>query len=68
MFSERKQGSCKLFFIKVNDMTDLVARPCDACGRAIGGGFKRCPKCNIYLCFMCGLTLTKEFPEVPDVC
>ena len=45
-------------------MPDLLARPCCACGKPIGGGYKHCPKYNIYLCFMCKLILqgmTKEF-------
>jgi hypothetical protein len=49
-------------------MTDLLARPCDACGKPIGGGFKRCPKCDIYLCFMCRFTLTKFQKEFPAKC
>jgi len=50
------------FFTKkvTRDMTRLLSSPCDACGKPVGGGFKHCPKCNIYLCFMCRLTLTRE--------
>jgi hypothetical protein len=25
-----------------------LTRPCDVCGKMIGGSFKYCPKCNIY--------------------
>jgi hypothetical protein len=28
---------------------------CDACGKPVSGGFHKCPKCKIYLCFFCGL-------------
>jgi sugar-specific transcriptional regulator TrmB len=31
-------------------MTDLLAKPCDACGRPIGGGYCYCQKCKIYFC------------------
>ncbi|MBN1358653.1 hypothetical protein JW988_07785 [Candidatus Bathyarchaeota archaeon] len=41
-------------------MTDLLARPCDACGKPIGGGYKQFPKWNIYLCFMCRFTLRES--------
>jgi hypothetical protein len=37
------------------NMTDLLARPCDACGKPIGGGYKHRQKCKIYLCFICRL-------------
>jgi hypothetical protein len=37
-------------------MLDL-SRPCDACGKMIGGGFKYCPKCQIYFCFTCWIEL-----------
>ena len=30
-----------------------LTRPCDACGKMIGGFFKYCPKCNIYFCYIC---------------
>ncbi|MCW4053592.1 MAG: hypothetical protein NWE84_01550 [Candidatus Bathyarchaeota archaeon] len=49
-------------------MKDLLARPCDACGRPIGGGFKHCPKCNISLCFMCKLILQNISNEFPVKC
>jgi hypothetical protein len=45
-----------------------LTRPCDACGHFIGGGYKRCPKCNIYLCMMCRITLTKISNKFPAKC
>ena len=37
-------------------MTNLdLTRPCDACGGMIGGGFKQCPKCQIYFCYLCSI-------------
>jgi hypothetical protein len=53
------------------NMTDLLVRPCDACGKPIGGGYKRCPKCDIYLCFYCRFVLVrvqKQFPEKCPMC
>jgi len=35
----------------------LLSSPCDACGKPIGGGYKRCPKSNIYFCFYCRFVL-----------
>jgi hypothetical protein len=49
-------------------MTDLLARPCDACGDKIGGGYSHCPKCNIYLCLVCSLDLQKMTNEFPVKC
>jgi hypothetical protein len=37
-------------------MLDL-SRPCDACGKPIGGGLKRCPKCQIYFRYLCRVEL-----------
>ena len=52
-----------------NAMTDVnLSRPCDACGKPIGGGYKHCPKCNIYLCFMCRYTLQSKSNEFPVKC
>ena len=34
-----------------------LTRPCDACGKMIGGSFKHCPNCNIYLCNVCWFNL-----------
>jgi len=49
-------------------MVDL-SRPCDACGKYIGGGFYCCLKCKIYFCFYCSNqlptlsnTIKKECP------
>jgi len=30
-----------------------LTRPCDACGKPIGGGFHHCPKCDIWYCDLC---------------
>jgi len=49
-------------------MTELLTRSCDACGKPIGGGYKHCPKCDIYLCFMCKLTLARVTNEFPAKC
>jgi len=43
-----------------------LTRECDACGKVCGGGFRYCPKCNICLCFCCGLLMLKagyKFPQ-----
>jgi len=40
----------------MSDVVDLT-RPCDACGRYIGGGYYHCPKCKIYFCFLCATKL-----------
>jgi hypothetical protein len=48
-------------------MTDLLARPCDACGKPIGGGYKHCPKCNIWFCWYCSYVLQIKF-EYPPKC
>jgi hypothetical protein len=55
----------------VGGMTDLLARPCDACEHFIGGGYSHCPKCKIYLCLVCSLNLqkmTKKFPAKCPMC
>jgi len=51
-------------------MTDLLARPCDACGRLIGGGYKCCPKCNIWFCWYCAYVLqtTEKYPPKCPMC
>jgi len=66
--SERKRR--EFFIIKKSDidMTRLLSSPCDAWGKPIGGGYKHCPKCNIYLFFMCKLTLTIVTNEFPAKC
>jgi len=48
-------------------MLDL-SRPCDACGKFIGGGFKHCPKCQIYLCSLFQYKLSDIQPNYPIVC
>ena len=50
-------------------MTENLARPCDACGKPIGGGYRKCKKCNIYLCFYCGnqLMLSMLNPKEPSI-
>lgn len=48
-------------------MVDL-SRPCDACGKMIGGGFKYCPKCQIYLCFLCSYQLMCSQNKFPIEC
>jgi len=49
-------------------MTDFFARPCDACGKPIGDGYKHCPKCNIYLCWCCGYVLRNLYKKYPEKC
>jgi len=44
-------------------MIDL-SRPCDACGRMVGGGVEYCPKCQIYLCFICCHHLRNQQKEI----
>lgn len=45
-----------------------LTRPCDACGKPIGGGFKHCPKCNIWFCFFCGADLMLKQKALPPNC
>ena len=45
-----------------------LSRPCDACGKMIGGGFKYCPKCQIYLCFLCSYQLMCSQNKYPVEC
>jgi hypothetical protein len=45
-----------------------LTRECDACGQVCGGGFHYCPKCNIYLCFTCGLLLIQAGYDYPFSC
>jgi predicted RNA-binding Zn-ribbon protein involved in translation (DUF1610 family) len=46
-----------------------LTRSCDACGKPIGGGCRKCKKCNIYFCFYCGtqLMLSQLDPEEPSI-
>jgi hypothetical protein len=48
-----------------------LARPCDACGRLVGGGYSVCPKCKIYLCLCCRVDImykTKIYPVKCPMC
>jgi hypothetical protein len=61
------------FFIKRQFEIDSLSkedlrRPCDACGKPIGGGYKHCPKCNIYLCFLCGKRQMPTQMKLPPEC
>ncbi|MBK5133314.1 hypothetical protein JJE00_02675 [Candidatus Bathyarchaeota archaeon] len=38
-----------------------LRRPCDACGKRIQGGNWHCPRCNICLCYYCGLSLIIDY-------
>ncbi len=46
-----------------------LSRPCDACGKPIGGGSRVCPECKIHFCFYCGnelmLSQKQVMPYVP---
>jgi hypothetical protein len=48
-------------------MVDL-SRPCDACGKYIGGGFHCCLKCKIYFCFYCTLKLPTPSNTIKKKC
>jgi hypothetical protein len=48
-------------------MIDLT-RPCDSCGKIIGGGFKHCPECQIYLCHLCSIKLIDIQSKFPIDC
>jgi rubrerythrin len=41
---------------------------CDAVGKPIGGGFKHCPKCQIYFCFLCSYELMCAQKKLPLEC
>jgi hypothetical protein len=47
-----------------------LTRPCDACGKPVGGGYRKCKKCNINFCFYCGtqLMLSQHDPEIDIGC
>lgn len=45
-----------------------LTRPCDGCGRPIGGAFHYCPKCTIYFCFYCGVCLINAGTKFPLRC
>ena len=52
-------------------MNEDLTRPCDACGKPIGGGYHHCPKCKIHFCMFCGIELmysSKEFPIRCPMC
>jgi hypothetical protein len=44
----------------VGGLTVLSSRPFDACGYMVDDGYQSCPKCNIYLCLLFCLDLTKS--------
>jgi DNA-directed RNA polymerase subunit RPC12/RpoP len=48
-------------------MVDLT-RACDAYGDMIGGGFKCCPKCQIYFCSLCLYGLMDIQNKLPIKC
>jgi hypothetical protein len=45
-----------------------LTRPFDACGKPVGGGFRNCPKCDIWFCFYCGIRLINAGYEFPLKC
>jgi len=45
-----------------------LTRPCDGCGKPIGGGFHHCPKCDIWFCFYCGICLINAGYKYPLTC
>jgi hypothetical protein len=45
-----------------------LTREYDACGEVCGGGFHYCPKCNICLCFLCGIILINAGYGFPITC
>lgn len=49
-------------------MTINLSRPCDACGKYVGGGVHHCPKCEIYLCFYCVIQIIYEQGKFPAEC
>ncbi len=61
----RHKISCVIgLFMEEVDLT----RPCDACGKRVGGGEHYCTKCHIHLCFLCSLELIFKFRKVPIEC
>ncbi|HKM59419.1 MAG TPA: hypothetical protein VJY36_00955 [Candidatus Bathyarchaeia archaeon] len=48
-------------------MPDL-SRPCDGCGKMIGGGFHNCSKFQIYFCFLCSYELMSVQKKLPIEC
>ncbi len=45
-----------------------LSRPCDGCGRFIGGGYRFCPKCKIFFCIGCGVTYQATVKVYPARC
>jgi len=45
-----------------------LARPCDSCGKPIGGGYAVCPKCKIFLCLCCQIKLMYKTMVYPVKC
>jgi hypothetical protein len=45
-----------------------LSRPCDACGKYIGGGFICCLKCKIYFCFYCSNQLPTPSNTIKKQC
>jgi len=46
----------------------FLTKQCDACGSKEGGWKYHCPKCNITLCFGCGLKLILNSHQYPLKC
>jgi DNA-directed RNA polymerase subunit RPC12/RpoP len=53
-------------------MKEDLARPCDSCGKPIGGAYYKCPRCKIYFCFFCGtqlmLNIKDNYPTKCPMC
>jgi hypothetical protein len=60
-------ANLEIFPLNEHYIWDLT-RPCDACGKMIEGGFKSCPKCQIYFCFTCCIELMYLQRKSPIEC
>ena len=45
-----------------------LSRPCDSCGKYVGGGVHHSPKCKIYLCFYCAIQIMTKQHKFPATC
>jgi hypothetical protein len=57
-------ANLEIFPLNEHYIWDLT-RPCDAYGKMIGGGFKHCPKYQIYFCLTCWIELMYSQGKLP---
>jgi len=45
-----------------------LGRPCEACGKPVGGGAHRCPKCKASYCMLCAIDFIFQQKKYPQEC